>query len=202
MAEEAAGPLPGAGPGPSGRVRPALAASLNNLAADLTDRGRPEEALAAIEEATGVYRELAAARPDAFRPALAASLSNLAVVAGLGRREEALAAIQEAVSIHVELTARWPDTYLQELEQSLAVVDWLKAGGDPSDASRGSHVSDNGPLSLPSVIVFHTAHPNASRLSPAHLGEAGMLSGRTRMPLTVWCTACGRSPRPRTGSRR
>ncbi len=45
------------------------------------------------------------------------------------------------------------------------------------------------------------AHYVVCRLSPAHLGEAGMLSGRTRMPLTVWFTACG-SPRPRTGSRR
>jgi hypothetical protein len=33
---------------------------------------------------------------------------------------------------------------------------------------------DNGPLSLPSVIVFHAAHQNASRLSPVHLGEANM----------------------------
>jgi hypothetical protein len=37
-----------------------------------------------------------------------------------------------------------------------------------------SECCDNGPLSLPSVIVFHAAHQNASRLSPAHLGEAGM----------------------------
>ena len=45
-----------------------LAGSLNNLSIRLGDLGRREEALAAAEEAAGVYRELAAARPDAFRP--------------------------------------------------------------------------------------------------------------------------------------
>ncbi len=45
--------------------------SLNNLANTLSDLGRREEALAAAEEAVGLYRELAAARPDAFRPDLA-----------------------------------------------------------------------------------------------------------------------------------
>ena len=45
--------------------------SLNNLSNRLADLGRREEALAAIQEAAGIYRELAAARPDAFRPDLA-----------------------------------------------------------------------------------------------------------------------------------
>ena len=54
-----------------------LAGSLNNLSVRLADLGRREEALAAIEEAAAIYRELAAARPDAFRPDLARSLNNL-----------------------------------------------------------------------------------------------------------------------------
>ena len=46
----------------------------------------------------GLYRELAAARPDAFRPDLAMSLSNLAsFLSELGRHEAALAAAEEAV---------------------------------------------------------------------------------------------------------
>ena len=50
------------------------------------------EALAAIQEAAEVYRELAAARLDAFQPDLAGSLNNLPLrLAELGRREEALA---------------------------------------------------------------------------------------------------------------
>ena len=56
--------------------RPDLAASLNNLAARLAGLGRREEALAAIQEAIDLYRELAAARPDAFRPDLAKSLNT------------------------------------------------------------------------------------------------------------------------------
>ena len=64
-----------------------LAGSLNNLSLRLGDLGRPEEALAAIQEAAEVYRELAAAAPDAFRPDLATSLNNLAnALADLGRR--------------------------------------------------------------------------------------------------------------------
>ena len=42
--------------------------SLTNLSVRLGDLGRREEALAASQEAAA-YRELAAARPDAFTPA-------------------------------------------------------------------------------------------------------------------------------------
>jgi len=41
--------------------------SLTSLAKRLAGLGRREEALAAIQEVVGTYRELAAARPDAFR---------------------------------------------------------------------------------------------------------------------------------------
>jgi len=113
-----------------------LAASLNNLSAQLRELGRREEALAAIQEAVTIRRELAAARPDAFRPGLAVSLTNLAIYLGdLGRREDALAAIQQAVTIRRELAARWPDAYHHELEQSLQVTAWLEHGEDLSDAS-------------------------------------------------------------------
>ena len=65
-----------------------------------------------IEEATGIYRELAADRPDAFTPDLATSLNNLSIwLAGLGRREGALAAIEEAVTIRRELAAARPDAF-------------------------------------------------------------------------------------------
>jgi tetratricopeptide (TPR) repeat protein len=108
----------------------------NNLALLLGELGRREEALAASQEATEVYRELAAARPDAFRPDLASSLNNLSNALGdLGRREEALAAIQEAVTIRRELATRWPDAYRHELEQSLQVAAWLERDEDLSDPS-------------------------------------------------------------------
>ena len=54
---------------------------------------RREAALGSADEAVGLYRELAAARPDAFTPDLAISLNNMANrLSDLGRREEALAA--------------------------------------------------------------------------------------------------------------
>jgi hypothetical protein len=51
--------------------------SLNNLGAILRDLGRREDALAAAQEGTDLYRRLAAERPDVFRPDLAMSLDNL-----------------------------------------------------------------------------------------------------------------------------
>ena len=93
-----------------------LARSLNNLSVRLADLGRREDALAAIQEAASICRELAAARPDAFRPDLAASLNNLSVrLADLGRREDALAAIQEAAAIYRELAAARPDAFRPDL---------------------------------------------------------------------------------------
>ena len=109
------------------RSGPDLANSLNNLSIRLGELGRREDALAAIEEAAGLYRELAAARPDAFGPDLAMSLNNLSVrLAGLGRREDALAAIEEATGLYRELAAKWPDVYRQGLDQSLLIAEWLR----------------------------------------------------------------------------
>jgi hypothetical protein len=66
-----------------------------------------DDALAAIQEAVTIRRELAAARPEPFRPDLAMALNNLATaLAALGRGEEALAASQEAATIRRELAAR------------------------------------------------------------------------------------------------
>ena len=97
-----------------------LARSLNYLAIRLDGLGRREDALAAIEEAAGIYRELAAARPDAFRPDLATSLNNLSNgLDGLGRREDALAAIEEAAGIYRELAAARPDAFRPGLAMSL-----------------------------------------------------------------------------------
>jgi hypothetical protein len=89
-------------------------------------------------EAAEIYRELAAARPDAFRPDLALALNNLAVRLGeLGRWEEALAASQEAAGTYRELAAQLPDAYQRELEQSLQVAAWLEHGENVSNASLG-----------------------------------------------------------------
>ena len=57
------------------------------------------------EEAVAAYRQLAAARPDAFTPDLATSLNNLSNrLSDLGRREDALAVAEEAVTF----AGGWP----------------------------------------------------------------------------------------------
>ena len=97
-----------------------LAASLNNLSVRLAGLGRREDALAAIQEAVTIRRELAAARPDAFTPDLAMSLNNLSAdLAALGRREDALAASQEAADAYRVLAAARPDAFSPDLAMSL-----------------------------------------------------------------------------------
>ena len=97
-----------------------FASSLNNLANRVSALGRREEALEAAQEAVALYRDLAAARPDAFIPNLAMSLNNLAnVLSGLGRREEALEAVQEAVALYRDLADARPDAFTPDLAASL-----------------------------------------------------------------------------------
>ena len=68
------------------------------------DLDRPQEALAAIEEAVGIYRDLAAASPGAFGSDLAESLDNTAeLLSALERDAEAQAARAEAALIRERL---------------------------------------------------------------------------------------------------
>jgi len=72
----------------------------------LADLRRREDALAAIEEAVTIRRELAAAQPTVFRERLAGSLDNLAsVLAALGRDTQAAAARAEAAGIREEFSS-------------------------------------------------------------------------------------------------
>lgn len=114
----------------------AAALWLNNLSNRLSDLGRREDALAAIEGAVEAYRILAAARPDAVRPNLAVALTNLSnCLSALGRREEALAAIQEAVAIRRDLAAARPDAFRPDLSVSLgAQADIRRARNEPDEA--------------------------------------------------------------------
>ena len=109
---------------------------LNNLGVRLSAVGRREEALAAAEEATGTYRELAHARPEAFLPDLAGSLSNLGNrLSEVGRREEALAAAEEATAIRRQLAQARPEAFLPDLAISLSLLgDLLAENGRDEDA--------------------------------------------------------------------
>ena len=93
---------------------------LNDFSIRLSALGQREAALAAIEDAVAIRRELAAARPDAFHPGLAVSLNNLSnQLSDLGRREAALAASEDAVAIRRELAAARPDAFRPDLARSL-----------------------------------------------------------------------------------
>ena len=111
---------PAAGRGAARRLPPRPRQEPEQPGDLLSDLGRREEALAASQEAVDLYRQLAAARPDAFLPDLAMSLNNLGIrLSDLGRREEALAASQEAVDIYRRLAAARPDAFLPDLAMSL-----------------------------------------------------------------------------------
>ncbi len=102
----------------AGRAR--IAGLANNLGNRLSHLGRREEALAAAQEATRLYRTLAEARPDAFRPDLARPLNNLAnTLRNLGRPEEALAAAQEAAEHYRALAEARADAFRPDLARSL-----------------------------------------------------------------------------------
>ena len=96
----------------------------------LTNASRPEEALAATEQATAIYRRLAAAQPDTFEPDLATSQDSLGMtLAELGRWEEALAATGEATAIYRRLAAARPDAFEPELARGLWGYAWVRAIG-------------------------------------------------------------------------
>ncbi|MBK6888247.1 MAG: tetratricopeptide repeat protein [Tetrasphaera sp.] len=86
--------------------------SLNNLSNRRSENGDRPGALAAIEEAVTLYRELAQAAPAVYTADLAMSLNNLSNRrSGTGDPAGALAAIEEAVTLYRELAATAPAVY-------------------------------------------------------------------------------------------
>jgi hypothetical protein len=72
--------------------RPCLGIVLHDLGVRFNEIGRHEDALAAVQEATNLYRELAAAEPDAHLPGLATALNAPATfLSEVGQRRKALA---------------------------------------------------------------------------------------------------------------
>ena len=164
------------GGGPDAANR--LAGSLNDLSNRLGDLGRREDALAAVEEAVTIRRELAQARPDAFGPGLAASLNNLAGrLAGLGRREDALAAVEQAVTILRELARGRPDAFGPGLATSLNTLSLRLADlGRREDALAASQEATD------TYRKLARARPDAFRLGLATSLNtlAGLLAGLGR----------------------
>ena len=100
--------------------------ALHQLAIYLSYLGRREEALTAIEEAVSNYRDLAAARPDAFLPDLAMSLSVLGDrLDELGRWVEAVARHREAVETLAPLFQSLPVAFAAAI--SIYAMDYMAA---------------------------------------------------------------------------
>jgi hypothetical protein len=137
--------------------------------------GRRKKALAAIQEATDLHRELAAACPDAFRPDLARSLNNLSVWLGdLGRREEALAAIQEATDLYRELAVRWPDAYQTSWSTHCVLLVGSSRRKTSARYPYKSLGRDNGPLSRPSAwLPAARSAPSCATHRCGHTCSAG-----------------------------
>jgi len=107
---------------------PHLAHSLSQLGVWLAEVGRRGEALAASEQAVGIYRRLAADTPAVYEPGLARSLSNLGVcLVQVGRRGEALTTVEQGVGIYRRLAADNPAAYEPDLARSLANLGILQA---------------------------------------------------------------------------
>ena len=93
---------------------------MENLGASLYRLGRYPEALAAGEEAVGLWKGLARDNP-AHQPDLATALDNLgAGLYRLGRSPEALAAGEEAVGLWKGLARSYPSQYQETYNRRLA----------------------------------------------------------------------------------
>jgi tetratricopeptide (TPR) repeat protein len=113
-----------------------LARSLTNQAQRLLDLHRSQEALAVTEEATGIYRRLAEARPDYFLSQLVESLETLAdSYSALRMNREAAATRQDAREIKEKATAGLTKT---GAESETAI---RAASAEPG--ARSSNIGDN-----------------------------------------------------------
>jgi hypothetical protein len=118
------------------KAKPLLAAALSMIATTYGELGHPGEALAPIEEAVNIRRDLAEADPARFLPHLASSLNNQSNRLGeAGRRGDALAPIEEAVGLYRRLAQADPDGFLPDLASSLNnQSNHLAEAGRPRDA--------------------------------------------------------------------
>jgi tetratricopeptide (TPR) repeat protein len=102
--------------------------------------GKREDAVEATREALEIYRDLAAARPEAFLPSVATALHDLApMLSRAGHRDEALDAAREALAIRRQLAESQPDSPLGDVASSLDnlgdILSDLRQHGDALEAA-------------------------------------------------------------------
>lgn len=92
---------------------------LNDLGRALSALGGQEEALAPVQEAVGICRQMAKSNQQTVLPYLACSLNNLGeALSAIGHHEEALAAAQESADLYCQLAESNPQDYLPNLAAS------------------------------------------------------------------------------------
>ncbi|MGW5866580.1 tetratricopeptide repeat protein [Streptomyces sp. NPDC055239] len=164
---------------------PGLAMSLSDLGTSLSEVGRRDEALTAIQEAVEMRRRLAAANRIAYEPGLALSLGNLgAFLSEVGRRDIALTVTQEAVEIYRRLAADNPAAYEPDLARSLSNL-----GARLSEVGR----RDEAPAAVQEAVEIYRrlAADNPAAYEPdlarslANLGTPLSEVGRRDMALTA-----------------
>ena len=143
---------------------------LVDLSNRLADLGRREEALAAVERAVTIRRQLAEARPDAFLPDLAMSLNNQSNrLADLGRREEALAAIEQAAEIYRQLAEARPAAFLPNLAAVLTnLADTLSLFNREAEASTIREEAEAAIGALAEVVRQQDALDNEANAQPSN----------------------------------
>ena len=174
-----------------------LAALLQRVAERHRLLGDPAGALAAIEEAVTLRRELAATAPAVYTPNLAMSLNNLSNRrAGTGDPAGALAAIEEAVTLYRELAATAPAVHTPDLAASLNNLSVQRAGtGDPAGAlaaiEEAVTLYRELAATAPAVYTADLAM-SLNNLSNRQV-ESGFDAGQTREP---WLDAITAMPSP------
>ena len=174
-----------------------LAALLQRVAERHRLLGDPAGALAAIEEAVTLRRELAATAPAVYTPNLAMSLNNLSNRrAGTGDPAGALAAIEEAVTLYRELAATAPAVFTADLAASLNNLSAERSGtGDPAGAlaaiEEAVTLRRELAATAPAVYTADLAM-SLNNLSNRQV-ESGFDAGQTREP---WLDAITAMPSP------
>ncbi|KAF5338780.1 hypothetical protein D9758_012093 [Tetrapyrgos nigripes] len=97
------------------------AKTLNNLSLRLSDLGRRDEALQAVQQSVAIFRQYCDAAPSLSKATLALSLNNLSnCLSSVGQRAEGLNVMKESVNLYRELVKVNPIGFAGDLAMSLS----------------------------------------------------------------------------------
>jgi anti-sigma B factor antagonist len=162
-----------------------VAESLSTLADQFDALGEHEAALSAMQDALGIYRELAAARPAAFDRDIATSLANRGIrLAKMGQGDTAHKAAAEASGIYRDLASDRPASMVSvPSPQSHEVASGSAAGRDDKGLSIYAHVVDDMQVFdlIGSIDVFTAPTVRAELISASERGDHRLVVDLTRV---------------------